>query len=274
MLFGAIEEQIDCIYWIWQSRTGTGIESRIFLRSANSKLRSVILTWDQRDTINAESIAPIRIIIANKNDSYARKAEEDGLGFTSDWQSAASEADVLFLLVPDQVQPKLFNDYIAPTLKKTACIVVASGYNVFYKHLNVAPTNDIVMVAPRMIGTSVRSRYESGQGFPCFVSVEQDGTGKAWPNALALCRGIGATKGGVIESSAREETLADLFAEQAIWPAIISVFREAYSVLKGLGCSDEALVHELWLSKEPAEVFEKCADDGFVRQLIHHSSVR
>lgn len=130
------------------------------------------------------------------------------------------------------------------------------------------------MVAPRMIGTSVRSRYTSGQGFPCFVSVEQDGTGNAWEVALALCRGVGATKGGVTESSAREETLMDLFAEQALWPAIIAAFREAYATLKGLGCSDEALCHELWMSKEPAEVFEKCADDGFVRQLVHHSSVR
>jgi len=77
----------------------------------------------------------------------------------------------------------------------------------------------------------------------------------------------------VIESSAREETLMDLFAEQAIWPSVIATFREAYATLKGLGCSDEALVHELWLSKEPAEVFEKCADDGFIKQLVLHSSV-
>lgn len=102
------------------------------------------------------------------------------------------------------------------------------------------------MVAPRMVGASVRSLYESGQGYPCFVSVEQDGTGNAWPLALALCRGVGATKGGAIESSCREETLTDLFAEQAIYPIIISVFREAYKVLKGLGCTDEALVHEMW----------------------------
>jgi ketol-acid reductoisomerase len=173
-----------------------------------------------------------------------------------------------------QVQPQLFNERIAPTLKKTACIVVASGYNVFYRHLQVPVTNDVVMVAPRMIGTSVRSLYESQAGFPCFVSVEQDGTGAAWPTALALCRAIGATRRGVIESSAREETLMDLFAEQALWPAIIAAFRESYSILKGLGCSDEALVHELWLSREPAEIFEKCADDGFIKQLVHHSSVR
>ena len=168
----------------------------------------------------------------------------------------------------------MFNNKLAPTLKATACIVVASGYNVFYKHFNLPPSNNVVMVAPRMIGTSVRSLYQSGSGFPCFVSVEQDGTGHAWEMALALCRGIGATKSGAIESSAREETLMDLFAEQALWPSVIAAFREGYKVLKDLGCSDEALVHELWLSKEPAEIFEKCAEDGFIRQLVHHSSVR
>jgi ketol-acid reductoisomerase len=217
---------------------------------------------------------PPTIQIANNKDSYASKADEDGFGSTIHWASAAADADVLFLLVPDHIQPKLFNESIAPTLKKTACVVVASGYNVFYKHLNISPSNDIVMVAPRMIGTSVRSRFEKGQGFPCFVSVEQNGTGNAWEIALALCRAVGATKAGVIESSAKEETLMDLFAEQAVWPSIIATFQEAYATLKGLGCSDEALVHELWLSKEPAEVFEKCADDGFIRQLVHHSSVR
>lgn len=130
------------------------------------------------------------------------------------------------------------------------------------------------MVAPRMIGSSVRTRYVSDQGFPCFVSIEQNGTAHGETICLALARGIGATKGGVIESSCREETLMDLFAEQAIYPQIIAVFREAYAYLKKLGCSDEALVHEMWLSKEPAEIFEKCADDGFIRQLVHHSTVR
>ena len=130
------------------------------------------------------------------------------------------------------------------------------------------------MVAPRMIGTSVRSRYQSGQGFPCFVSVEQNGTGEAWPITLAISRAIGATKGGVIQSSCKEETLMDLFAEQALYPTMIAMFCEGYKILKDLGCSDEALVHEMWLSKEPAEIFEKCADDGFIRQLVHHSTVR
>ncbi|KAI9803643.1 MAG: hypothetical protein M1833_000555 [Piccolia ochrophora] len=227
-----------------------------------------------RDTLKEHSLPdPPKIVVANPKDSYAEQATKDGFGFTTDWADAASQADILFLLVPDQVQPKLFNEKIAPTLKKGCAVVVASGYNVFYKMLTVAKEMDIVMVAPRMIGTSVRSRYESKQGFPCFVSTEQDGTGKAKETCLALAFGIGALKQGAIESSAKEETLMDLFAEQALYPVILATFREAYSTLKSLGCSDEALVHELWLSQEPAEVFEKCATDGFIRQLVHHSTV-
>lgn len=128
-------------------------------------------------------------------------------------------------------------------------IVIASGYNVFYKLLNFKPTQDVVMVAPRfvlllgtarfilsvllvlrMIGSSVRTLYTKGKGFPCFVSVEQDGTGDALAIALALSRAIGATKAGAISSSAREETAMDLFAEQALWPNIIMLFRFASAV--------------------------------------------
>lgn len=172
-----------------------------------------------------------------------------------------------------QVQPALFNEQIAPNLKKTACLVVASGYNWFYKYLDIGPCNDVVMVAPRMVGASVRSLYESKKGYPCFVSVEHDGTGNAWHVALAICRAVGASKGGAIESSCREEALTDLFAEQAMYPMIISIFTEGYKLLKSLGCSDEALVHEMWMSKEPAEIFEMMADEGFVKQLVAHSSV-
>jgi ketol-acid reductoisomerase len=127
-----------------------------------------------RDTIRGHAIShPPAILIANPSDSFSHRAETDGFESTTDWAHAASIADILFLLVPDQIQPKLFNEKIKPTLKKSCAIVVASGYNVFYKYLEVGATEDIVMVAPRMIGAGVRSRYESGEGFPCFVSVEQ-----------------------------------------------------------------------------------------------------
>ncbi|KDQ63591.1 hypothetical protein JAAARDRAFT_169576 [Jaapia argillacea MUCL 33604] len=214
-----------------------------------------------------------QIIVANRTDAYAEDAKSKGFNVEHDFGKAAEVADVVFILIPDQVQPRVFNEQFAPKLKANATIVVASGYNVFFKLLKFKPTQDVVMVAPRMIGSSVRSLYVKGTGFPCFVSVDQDGTGNGLPMALALSRGIGATKTGAIASSAREETAMDLFAEQALWPNIIMIFREAFSVLREAGCSDEALCYEMWMSKEPAEIFEAAADEGFITQLKHHSTV-
>ncbi|OCH96142.1 IlvN-domain-containing protein [Obba rivulosa] len=213
------------------------------------------------------------IIIANRPDSYAEDARSKGFTVEHDFGKAAEVADVLFILIPDQTQPRVFNEQVAPRLKPTAAVVIASGYNVFFKLLNFQETQDVVMVAPRMIGSSVRSLYVKGKGFPCFVSAEQDGTGQALQIAVALSRAIGATRAGAISSSAKEETMMDLFAEQALWPNIIMLFREAFSVLKEAGCSDEALCYEMWMSKEPAEIFERAAEDGFVEQLKHHSTV-
>ncbi|KAI0068232.1 IlvN-domain-containing protein [Artomyces pyxidatus] len=243
----------------------------------------------QAQNLRDSGVPNDRILIANREDDYALDAKAKGFNVEHDFEKAAKVADVLFLLVPDQVQPRVYNGQFSPHLKASAVIVVASGYNVFFKLLEFKPTQDVVMVAPRMIGSSVRSLYVKGKGFPCFVSVEQDGSGNGLSISLALSRAIGATKTGAIASSVREETAMDLFAEQALWPNIIVLFREAYSVLKEAGCSDEALVYEIyalflcgrsnvtscfrWMSKEPAEIFEAAADDGFIRQLKRHSTV-
>lgn len=227
----------------------------------------------QAQNLRDSGIPNERILVANRVDSYSDDAKSKGFLVEHEFEKAAAVADILFILVPDQVQPRLFNERIAPYLKSTAAIIVASGYNVFYKLLNFSPQQVVLMVAPRMIGSSVRSLYVKGKGYPCFVSVEQDGTGLGISIALAVAWAIGGTKGGAISSSAREETAMDLFAEQALWPNIIMLFREAFSVLKEAGCSDEALCYEMWMSKEPAEIFERAAEDGFIRQLKHHSTV-
>ncbi|CCL99043.1 uncharacterized protein FIBRA_01052 [Fibroporia radiculosa] len=227
----------------------------------------------QAQNLRDSGIPNEQILIANRPDSYAEDAKSKGFIVEHDFVKAAKLADVVFILIPDQVQPRIFNEQFAPNLKDNAAIVVASGYNVFFNLLTFKSTQDVTMVAPRMIGSSVRSLYVKGKGFPCFVSVEQDGTGNGLALALSLSRAIGATKAGAIASSVREETAMDLFAEQALWPNIITLFREGFSVLKEAGCSDEALCYEMWMSKEPAEIFERAAEDGFIHQLKHHSIV-
>jgi ketol-acid reductoisomerase len=127
------------------------------------------------------------------------------------------------------------------------------------------------MVAPRMIGAGVRERYLRKEPYPCFVSVERDVSGNALPVALSIARGIGATRGGAVQSSALEEAALDLFAEQALWPAILVALRTAYEVLHEAGFSDEAILYDMYLSKEPAEIFERAAEQGLLGQLSLHS---
>jgi len=156
-------------------------------------------------------------------------------------------------------------------MRPGTALVIASGYNIAFNLLALPDNIDVIMVAPRMIGAGVRERYLRGEPYPCFVSVERDASGSALPLALSIARGIGATRGGAIQSSAREEAALDLFSEQAIWPTIILAVQQAYEVLHQAGFSDEAILYEMYLSKEPAEVFERMAEQGFFGQLTLHS---
>jgi ketol-acid reductoisomerase len=175
------------------------------------------------------------------------------------------------LLIPDEEQPQVFREQIGPNLRPNAAVVVASGYNVAFNLLDAADSVDIVMVAPRMIGAGVRDRFLRGEPYPSFISVERDASGRALALALSIARGIGATRGGSVASSAKEEAALDLFSEQAVWPSILMIMQIAYEVLHEAGFNDEAILYEMYLSKEPAEVFERFADVGVFGQLPLHS---
>lgn len=222
----------------------------------------------QSNNLRDSGVQEIRI--GNRDDTYKVAALADGF-HVMPIAEAAAWGDIVFLLIPDEEQPQVFNEQIAPNLRPEATLVVASGYNVAFNLLNIPNTIDLIMVAPRMIGAGVRERYVRKEPYPCFVSAEHDQSGKAMSLALSIACGIGATKGGAVQSSAREEAALDLFSEQAIWPAILAAFRAAYDVLHEAGFSDEAILNEMYLSKEPAEVFERMADQGLFRQLTLHS---
>ena len=169
---------------------------------------------------------------------------------------AAARGDVVFLLIPDEEQPQVFREQIAPHLRAGAALVVASGYNVAFQLFDLPDFIDVIMVAPRMIGTGVRERYLRREPYPCFISAERNVSGNALELALSIARGIGATRGGAILSSAREEAALDLFSEQAIWPVIMVAFRTAYEVL-----------HRLDLAMRPSSM--KCTSP---RNLLKSSS--
>ena len=133
------------------------------------------------------------------------------------------------------------------------------------------PSLDVVLVAPRMIGVGVRDAYSAGRGFPAFVGVHQDATGEGKPRMLALCRGIGATRGGCIEMSMHDEATLDLFTEQGFGPAFGRVLMSAVELLVEAGYPPEAVLVELYLSGEFAYSLEKIRELGMFRQMDLHS---
>ena len=166
------------------------------------------------------------IVIGNREDTYREAALAAGFRVMG-IPEASAWGEVVFLLIPDEEQPAVFREQIGPHLRPGSTLVVASGYNVAFNLLALPDSIDVVMVAPRMIGAGVRERFVRGEAYPCFVSVERDTSGQGLGLALSIARGIGATRGGAVASSAKEEAALDLFSEQAGWPVNLATMLAA-----------------------------------------------
>jgi ketol-acid reductoisomerase len=128
------------------------------------------------------------------------------------------------------------------------------------------------MVAPRMTGNMVRELYEHGKGAMAQVAVHQDASGQAWSRMMAVAKGIGATRGGVFESSFREEAELDLFAEQVVWAGLVAWVEECFRLGVEHGFSPELMVLELYASGEASEILGAMGRNGFYKQMTHHST--
>jgi ketol-acid reductoisomerase len=211
------------------------------------------------------------IIIGSRRDESWDMAKEDGFPVHS-IEDAVAQADIVFMLIPDEVAPSIYEELIEPNLKQYAAVNFASGYNVTYGYIKPRSDLDIIMVAPRMIGKAVRELYLSKEGFPSFVAVEQNASGQAHDITLALGKAIGSTRKGCIEVTFRDETCLDLMAEQATWPLVYAIFTEVFNYQLEMGHPEEAVLVELYLSKEPAVMMNKAVDVGFFKQLSFHSN--
>ncbi|EDX75537.1 ketol-acid reductoisomerase [Coleofasciculus chthonoplastes PCC 7420] len=143
------------------------------------------------------------------------KAESAGLTVHA-VADAAKAADVIMILLPDEVQKTVYTDEIAPHLKEGNVLAFAHGFNIHFSQVVPPPDVDVIMVAPKGPGHLVRRTYEQGEGVPCLFAVYQDATGQARDRAMAYAKGIGGTRAGILETSFREETETDLFGEQAV----------------------------------------------------------
>jgi len=142
------------------------------------------------------------------------KAQRDGFTVKAPAE-AVKGVGLVAVLAPDLAQGQLYKD-IEPGLKKGATLLFAHGFNIQYKLIQPRADLDVILIAPKGPGGLVRRQYEEGRGVPCLVAVAQDASGKAKARALAYAHGIGGTRGGVLETTFREETETDLFGEQAV----------------------------------------------------------
>jgi ketol-acid reductoisomerase len=145
----------------------------------------------------------------------AAKAEAAGLT-VKNVADAASAADLIMILLPDEVQKTIYANEIAPNLTEGKVLLFAHGFNIHFGQVVPPADVDVVMVAPKGPGHTVRSEYEEGKGVPCLFAVYQDATGQARDRAMAYAKGIGGTRAGILETTFREETETDLFGEQAV----------------------------------------------------------
>jgi ketol-acid reductoisomerase len=161
-----------------------------------------------------DSGVEVEVGLRDGSPSWA-KAEEAGITVRT-IPDAVSGAQVVAMLLPDQVQPAVYESDVAPNLDESAALLFAHGFNVHYGRIEAPATHDVIMVAPKGPGHIVRRLFTEGYGTPALVAVAQDASGQAFDLGLAYAAGIGATRAGVIATTFMEETETDLFGEQAV----------------------------------------------------------
>jgi ketol-acid reductoisomerase len=165
---------------------------------------------------------------------------------------AAKLGDVVMILVPDQIQAAVYEESIKPNLKEGDVLMFAHGFNIIFNQIVPPKFVDVIMVAPKGPGHTVRSQYQEGRGVPSIIAVHQDASGKAKDYALAYASGIGGGRAGILETTFREETETDLFGEQAVLcGGVTELMKAGFETLVAAGYQPEIAyfecVHEMKL---------------------------
>ena len=180
-----------------------------------------------------------------------KKAEEKGLKVAT-VAEATKQADVIMILLPDEKQADVYKTEIAPNLTSGKTLAFAHGFNIHFAQIVPPKDVNVIMIAPKGPGHTVRSEYVEGKGVPCLIAVQQDATGKALEIGLAYAAGIGGARAGVLETTFRVETETDLFGEQAVLCGGVTALMQAgFETLVEAGYSPEnayfECIHEMKL---------------------------
>ena len=202
------------------------------------------------------------VIVCVRADDTRQQAEADG--FAACDVEQASEADVICLLVPDDIIPTL-----PITPGSESLVIVASGYTLAFGRLD--PPGDAGMVAPRMLGPEVRRCYEEGVGFITAIGIQKDTTGTARARTLAVAQAIGGLRQGALPLTPMQEAVLDLAVEQALSPMLRRVSESFVGVMLEEGIPIEAILTELFLSGEVERTYRLVRLEGGAAQTLHHS---
>jgi len=178
----------------------------------------------------------VDVVVGLRPDSSSvAKAQEHGLRVT-DPADAASEAEIVMMLVPDELHRQVWESGVRDGIAAGKMLMFGHGFSIHYGEVEPPPDVDVALVAPKGPGHLVRRQFLEGSGVPCLVAVNQNPSGNALQVALAYAKGIGGTRGGVIETSFKDETETDLFGEQAVLcGGVTELVRAGYETLVGAG---------------------------------------
>jgi ketol-acid reductoisomerase len=172
------------------------------------------------------------------------KAEADGFKVLS-VPDAAKWADLMMMATPDELQADIYRHEIAPHIKDGAAIAFAHGLNVHFSLIEPKKSVDVIMIAPKGPGHTVRSEYQKGAGVPCLIAIHQDASGNAHDLALSYACGVGGGRSGVIETSFKEECETDLFGEQVVLcGGLVELIRAGFETLVEAGYAPEMAYFE------------------------------
>jgi ketol-acid reductoisomerase len=209
-----------------------------------------------------------KVRVGNREDEYAVLARADGFEVVPLAEAAGDS--VVFVLLPDEVIPAVFERDIAPGLTPGAAIAFGSGYCLAFTLVTPPEHVDVLLLAPRIAGRQARTRYQAGEGFWAFAGVEADRSGQAQRRLLALADGLGVLRAGAVEMTAAVEARLDLFVEQTVGALLGTAVMVAFDVGSQAGIPAEALVMEMYMSGEMEGVYRGFRETGFLRASEEH----
>ena len=203
----------------------------------------------------------LNVIIGCRPGKSWKLAEEDGFEVYS-IDEASGKGTIIYMLIPDMVHRQVYERYVRNQLKEGKALCFSHGFSIHYKQVVPPEFVDVIMVAPKGPGPIVRQNYLSGSGVPALIAVQQDYSGRAKERALAIAKGIGATRIGVIETTFKDETESDLIGEQTVLVGgLMELIRKGFEVLVEEGYPPELAY------------FEACNEAKLIIDLIYRGGL-